>query len=546
MPKATKKTAEPKTSKAKKVNTPITAIATPNGEKTIVVYGLKVIYDKLQTFEHSTTSEHGAITPADAIVMLGWETEKQVQKRMVSEKPDTKPEQYLFGDDFHCYNGKGEKVRCSHNANNRPFDSGWCNELVETILDGYWAGPLTVLGETVNGETIRIGRYGRILSGQHQLTALILAAEKLLGMRNSAEYDPHNPPYPFWTGHDYPVLESLVVTGLSEDERILRTIDYVKPRSVADMLFTMKLFRNNSPVKRKELTRMLASGIDLLWDRTYTKGYKTHPEIVGFLQRHNLLLDCVEHLFTENNTDGGEGGRKISKLHLQPGQMSALCYLMGSSGPDTDGDVYRNPKDGPPSEKGLDWSHLERAKLFWSVLAGGKSFMTVREAITFLLSSSPTHPSNQGNGGTIPEKFAILSKAWEVYKDFPPESDEMPFTEEDLKPDGLFKLSYSDLDDKGNKLPDNQIKLLDEADFGGIDCLDQDSKARKIAKAPPIPPIATREEIEKAKAEADKRHGRLSPAELLAHNQQQEKEQAEKKRKEQADKLMSERKKSKG
>ncbi len=143
--------------------------------------------------------------------------------------------------------------------------------------------------------------------------------------------------------------------------------------------------------------------------------------------------------------------------------------------------------------------------------------------------------------GKIDEKFAILSKAWQVYKDFPLESDEMPFTKDDLKPDGLFKLSYSDLDDKGNKLPDNQIKLLDEADFGGIDCLEQESKARKIVKALPMPPIATREEIERAKAEADKRHGRLSPAELLAHNQQQEKEQAEKKRKEQAEKLMSER-----
>lgn len=468
-------------------------------------HGLPVVYDKLDIIEYSITSDHGALTPDDMKTLLGWETEKEYQARMVAEQPDSKPEHWLYGDVYHCLDTSKQKVRCWNNANNRPFDMSWCEDLIHTILEGQWAGPLTVPGETINGETIRISRYGRVLSGQHQGTALILANEMLQKSREQESGNARTK-YPFWIDRDHCVLETIVVFGLSEDERVLRTIDYVKPRTTADMLYTMELFRNNTPAERKEMTRMLASAINLLWDRTDTKGYKTHPEIVGFLERHRRLMKCVEHLFIENKAQSNVGGRRITSLHVSAGDCAALCYLMGSSGPKTDGDVYRN--ENPPSERNLDWSYWDRAREFWARLAGDRAFVPVRTALGRLIDSSPGDDFNQGLGGRRQEKFAILSKAWDRWKDLP-ESAGAPFTAGDIAPDGYLTLSYIDLDDQGNKMPDGQVKLLDSDDFNGIDCPESVGRSRSSSRAAPMPPAPSHEEIEKATAEAlERRAGR--------------------------------------
>ena len=437
--------------------------------------------------------------------MLGWETEKEYQARMVAEKPDSKPEHWLFGDVFHCLDTDRQKVRCWNNANNRPFDMLWCEDLIHTILHGQWAGPLMVPGETINGETVRVSRHARVLSGQHQGTALVLADEWLQKSRAKSGNEA-DPKWPAWAGHEHPVIETIVITGLSEDERILRTIDYVKPRTTADMLYTMELFRQNTPTERKDMTRMLASAIDLLWARTDTKGYKTHPEVVGFLERHRRLLKCVEHIFIENSVKGADGGRKISKLRISAGHASALCYLMacGSEKTTEYSDEYRN--ESPPSEKNLDWTYWDRAQDFWTCLAGARDFIPVRRALGQLVDSSPGNEDNQGLGGRTPEKLAILAKAWERYKDHPA-SGGPAFDDSDLGQDGCLCLSYSDLDDKGNALPDGQIKLLDVADFYGIDCPDTGSasKTKESRQSAPMPPPPTPEEIERLTQEALRR-----------------------------------------
>ncbi len=462
------------------------------------VNGLPVVYQKLEHFERSTASPLGPMTAKDWKLALDWETEPEYQKRMVAEKGG-EPSHWLYGDmvrddagrthSVHCRDVAGNKVVCWTNAGNRPFDAMWCEDLVHTILSGQWAGPHTVPGETINGETVRISRYGRVLSGQHEGTACVLADERLQASRAEPGNVLH-PRYPFWNGQDHCFIETLVVTGMSEDERVLRTIDYVKPRTAADMLYTMPLFRDNRPRERQELTRMLSSAIDMLWTRTDTQGYRTHPEIVGFLERHGRLLECVEHLFRENGAE-----HRISKLRLSTGQCAALCYLMGSSGSaDLEyGDIYRN--ESPPSQKGLDWSLWDQAQGFWSGLAGDRAFLPVRTALGRLLDSEINKDDNQGLGGRAPEKLAILSRAWDVYKDL----GEAGWSNADLASGGALRLSYGDLDDRGNKLPDGQIKLLDIADFGGIDC----PQATKVGRsAGPPPATLTREEIERASAEA--------------------------------------------
>lgn len=470
---------------------PITVITTPPTATSPPA--LEVLYDSLDIVEYSSASKQGALTVSDAKQLLGWETEAEARDRFVKETGEPAAQAEPFGEVFHCKNVAGEKVRTTHNAHNRAFDEDWCEALVHTILAGQWAGPLTVPGETVNGETVRVSKFGRVLSGQHQLTALVLADEYLAKTRGQIGEEA-DVKWPAWKGHEHPVIETVVITGLSEDPRVLMTIDYCKPRSVADVFYTSDVFSQSTSSERKELCRMLAAAADFLWTRTDAQGYRTHPEVVGFLDRHKRLLKCVEHLFKEN----GEG-RKVSKLRLSPGQAAAIMYVMGSAGPKTDGDVYRN--ESPPTEKGLDWSCLDRAGNFWSCLAGDKRFSPVRMALGRLVESDTNNTDNQGMGGRQQEKLAIIAKAWEVYKD---DTSGTPFTDDDMAPGGALCLSYSDLDDKGGKLPDGQIKLLDVADFEGIDCPEVVVKKARSA-SPPMPPPPTKEEIEKATEDARQR-----------------------------------------
>ncbi len=465
---------------------------------------LPVLYDHLTIEEYSTASEKGPLDVEWCKDALGWETEKEFQARKMKEVPGSKPEVWVFGDVFHCKDVSGQKVRTNCNANNRPFDEGWCEELIHTVLHGQWAGPHTIPGETVNGETIRISRYGRVLSGQHSMTGCILADEWLHKSRAEIGLDAANAKFPTWANHNHVFIETVVIKGMSEDPRVLMTVDYVKPRSVADVFYTSDVFRDSNPTERKELCRMLALATDLLWTRTDAQGYRTHPEVVGFLERHKRLLECVTHIHQENRAE-----KIIVKLRLSPGQCSALCYLMSAAGTsDEDSDAYRNME--PPTEKGIDFSLQDRAQDFWTLLGSGPDFLPVRLALGKLVDSDPTSADNLGLGGRMSEKMAILAGAWERFRDHPAAAGP-PFSNDDLGPDGCLCPTYSDLDDQGNKLPDGQIKLLDVPDFHGIDCPEVVVKSGKRGRSgTPLPPPPTKEEIERATEEALKRRAQAN------------------------------------
>lgn len=463
---------------------------------------LPVVYEQLEIDEYSTASDKGPLDIQWCKDALGWETESEYLDRRVRENPGSSKEQWMvnpgkkdtFGDSYHCRNNAGEKVRCNSNAHNRPFDERWCESLIHSILHGQWAGPYTVPGETVNGETVRISRYGRVLSGQHQMTACILAGERLTRDRGLGLDHPNAPLYPAWVGHDEPFIETAVVKGMSEDPRILMTVDYVKPRTAADVFYTSAVFRGSTPPERQELCRVLATAVDTLWTRTDARGYRTHPEIVGFLERHPRLLQCVEQMFKLNNH---KVGRRVSKLRLNPGQCAALAYIMGSSGPETDGDTYRN--EMPPTERNLDWSRWDQQEEFWESLTGGTDFALVRTALGRLVESNTASEENQGLGGRIPEKWAILANAWERWCSWG-DTRLTVFDSSDLSPNGILCLSYTDLDAEGNKLPEGQIALIDCADFGGIDC--PTVSTGKVNTQPPDPPPPTGGEYERLKEEA--------------------------------------------
>ena len=506
----------------------------------------EVVYPNLEIKECSTNSPAGPLTAKRWKTILGWETEKEFKERMVREKPDSKPEHWVYGDLFHGKNTAGEKVRLLYSANNRPFDELWSEDIEYMVLTGRWAGPYTVPGETVNGETVRISRYGEVLSGQHQGWATIIAQEKLDLSRGEGS-DPDNPRYPFWNGVDELFIETILVTGLSEDPRVLQTIDYVKPRTMGDVLYTMDVFRRNTPAERKEMTRMLAIAAEVLWERTDAKGYQTHPEMVMFIDRHKRLLKAVEHLFMENNAKGLDqyicskcrwrswilysncqkcgasklekketGGRSISNMRISAGQAAALLYLMGCSrdkdrGGLTDGDKYRHEKPAP-SEKNLDWSLWDTAREFWARLARDNDFLPVKHALARLIDSSPQNEENQGLGGRNPEKVTIIQRAWDAWSDWSEDTagqDALPpFSMDDLAPGGILHLEYNNLDDKGRPLPLGHVRLLDDADFGGIDIVKKKGKQSKTdAVGEPEQPDEemTEEELDNRKREERER-----------------------------------------
>ena len=435
----------------------------------------------------------GANAMTEALVkkLIGWETEAEFGARM-GRATGTAPSAWKFTDAVRdTTTGKsiefvvdmdGNKAVMWHNTENRPLDLTWCKSLAEgEILERHWAGELTIDGTitgtfgsgdpaepmppievggrmykdgdaielprgTVNGSTICISRTGQWKSGQHSGVALIFACQ--LWRKNPLKY-------PGWTTE--PVIETIVVSGVSDDRDVAMTVDNVRPRSETDVFYTSGLFDDKLPSQRKEYARMLATAADFLWDRTDTQGYRTHSEVVAFVDRHKHLLQCVAHLFEENPKDGG---RPISNLRLSPGQSAALCYIMGCS--ETDGDVYRN--GNPPSEDMkherkavVSWSNWEKAREFWAKIGAHATFLPVRAALQRLVDSDQESETNVGLGGRQSEKLCVLAKAWAAY------AADIEIFEEDLR----LRYSAPHTDNAGKYHP--PALLDDAADFGGID-----------------------------------------------------------------------------
>lgn len=312
-----------------------------------------ILYPEVKIAIYCEGSQLGKLDVATAKKLLGWETEEEYCER-TGDAPGSK----TFGDPL-LTDEDGKKIQCWHNLGNRPFGESWCRQLAQDILTGNWR---------FNLETIIVSKTGKVTSGQHRLVGLVLADQ--LWKTAQEKYEETCP--------QEPAIECLIAFGGSEEAEVLRTIDNVKPRTLADVFYTSGIFKPNQPsTERKELARMLDFAVDLLWKRTgadETSGtkFQTHSASVDFLDRHPKLLKCVLHLFGENKE------RAISALKLSPGKCSTLMYLMAAY--KTDGDVYRNSQ--PPSEKKIDFETWAKAEELWTSISGrSKSTGDLREAI---------------------------------------------------------------------------------------------------------------------------------------------------------------------
>jgi hypothetical protein len=395
--------------------------------------------------------------------LLGWEAEVK-----------DGPEKITFADClFRDYEGNG--VRLLNNAHNREFDLEHAKRLAHEQLNKHWS---------MNGETIIFGKYGNCISGQHRGASLPLAeqlrtSDKLEGMPNRVKSQRGH-----WEdmGWDKPVtMECLLVFGVDESPNTLRTLDNVKTRTDYDVLCSLDYFASLKPKPRKTAVKALAFAIKLLWERAgygdekwnaYSP-YRTHAESLDLLRRHKKIEACVKHILLNDGDD-----EKFISHYLPLGMAAGCMYLMAASA--TDINTYRLAD--PPSEKKINFAHLEKAEQFWTDLSctGDGPCQPLRQYITELR-------KERGDAGiTRRETMAIFAKAWVAYLGGNMQRDDL-----------VLEFSTND---------DGEQVLIGHPVFGGIDVEEDDD-----GTAPPAPDEIVANGAEERKAKAVKKAKPTAP-----------------------------------
>jgi hypothetical protein len=386
-----------------------------------------------------------ALTAVQARTLLGWEEE---------------PTGADWGEDFLFRNLSAVKVRFAKNARNRAFRESHAKALCYDILNRNWAdsrnkgdGPDGAEEPTLNGESIIIGRWGNVLSAQHRLAALVMAEAEWASQPHWKEKWPDGPPS----------IECLIVYGVDESPRTTRTLDNVRARDLADVLYSdEKVFGTLSPRERETMTKLIDNCVKSLWERTGARDdawspYRTHSESLDFVARHRRLLRCVKHIHTENtrqkDEDGTLGPWRIGQF-VPAGRAAALMYLMGCSG--TEGDVYWSLSVEERNERLLKWSHWDRAAQYWEDLATGK-VPQVSQALAILAGEEGQYELK------VDEKIAVVCKSWPYYR------DQESFKAEDIVPETRPRSG-------GGR------ELAEVTDVGGID-QGRDAERRREARA---------------------------------------------------------------
>lgn len=373
-----------------------------------------------------------ALTVKDAINLLGWEP--------IPESDESTP---MLTD------LEGNKIRCTRNGKNRPFDENWAKQLSWDILNRNWAdsrnspegtegvGTVTCTGLTVNGESIILGRTKEVLSGQHRLAALILA-----GQRYRKEPERWGQ---LW--QEEPSIECLLVYGVDESARTTRTLDNTKKRTLADVLFSDPTFFGvgkdaDDPNQRKLMLRMVDSCIRILWQRTNAKAQPfspaaTHSELLEFLDRHPGIKDSVKYIYSlakkqkEVEQERAKKAKKSKEPNepnvitksVSPGYAAGLLYLMGASGSDTD--TYHSVNNVPRREVGEDgteyvnWDAWEGAKDYWRCLYTEDHRVSgVRLAVSGMHDVKEDYADRE-----LDRIFSCIVMGWNVFREYSEATD---------------------------------------------------------------------------------------------------------------------------
>ena len=337
----------------------------------------KVVYPELK-------GQMGWLTGDEAKTLLGWTQPKEGSKGKF---------EFLFKD------RNGVPTKCHNVEKQRPFYAPLAKQWMGEILGGHWNGD----GGETNGESMIIGRTGLVVDAKHRLVGLAWAVQEWLN---------HPEKYPFW--EEEPKIHCSINFGVREDVKSINTINTGKPRTLGDAIYASGLFghitgsKTSMQYQIKALSRIADYAVRLLWHRTgaHKDAFaprRTHAESLDFIQRHPKLLECVKHIHEENGKDG-----KL-KNYPSPGYAAALLYMMGSSTTLRENDeVSGYAQVDCPTEDLLDWSMWEKAREFWTELAGrATAFEQLRQVTANYLDSEES--------SYRAERLAVIIKAWWVY-----------------------------------------------------------------------------------------------------------------------------------
>lgn len=407
---------------------------------------------------------------------LGWLPEKKYVEQTLAAMPEKKrgKAKVSFGEDYDFKDAEGEKVRCMNNRHNRPLDMSWARIVAQIILNKQWR---------LNGETIVIGQYGSVLSGQHRLIGFKLACQ----MRRSQKQKYH------WeeVWDDKPItIDVTIAKGVSEDQDVVNTLDNNKPRTISDVLFSDEnLFGPGlSRTDRIEICKATENAIKFLWKRTGAdrdkfSGNLTNQEAVSFLARHSTLKDAVRIICAANAKEGDNtnGIGAYSSL----GVAAGMLYLMGCSATDDDRNQWNQlisyaDMDPMPSEKKLNWERWEQAVNFWKGFgSGAEEFSAIRFEITDTKSPDPEEMDGTLQGSMEAWTTGIFALAWQRYL----EGETL-----EADPDGEVQKTVRP---PSEKKEDGFRTLTEVQFFGGIDALGNGKK-----KGPDFAEPKAEEEVE--------------------------------------------------
>jgi len=330
------------------------------------------------------------LTAEIAKKLLGWTVKGE----------DEEWDSYLFKDET------GRQVQCTNNLNNRPIRPRQVEAVRQEILRKQWQ---------FNGETIIISRSGKVFNGQHRLVGLVLASEF---------WEKHKDDYPEWK--TAPVINTIVVFGIADDPAVQNSIDNGVSRTLQDVLYLSPYFRDLGVGDRKNMSKMAAHAVKMLWARTgqgasaYSPN-RTHTESIEMIDRHDRLLQAVKFIYELN-----KGENVLGKL-VTPGYCSCLMYLMGVSA--SDPKVYYAKSF--PDESDLDFTMWEKAEEFFTRLAAGDVIFSDLRHLYAEICTHNNDEESQGLGGTSDERVALMIHAWLQF------SQDKPMTK------GAIRLEYT-------------------------------------------------------------------------------------------------------
>lgn len=272
-----------------------------------------------------------ALTVQAAKDLLGWIEE---------------PEGEDWGEDYskEVFKLIGIKVRMTNNISNRIIVMSALKKYVQDILECCWK---------FNMDSIVIGKFGQIMSGQHRLIAFIIA--EYMRLKHPEHWSKKHP--------KELTLECLIGCGVEETDDVFRTLNTGATATVADTLFRSQMLASVPMEDRKAVAKTLERSTNILWDRM---GYradlwapeKTTSESYMLIEDHPSLLECAIHI----NKLSKE--KTFDNRRIPAGSATALMYLMATSG--SDGEEYHVARyKGKASEKLLNLERYQTAEEFF-------------------------------------------------------------------------------------------------------------------------------------------------------------------------------------